>query len=107
MSDTTLGSFGKIVLSGGSDGCRTGVRLRRSCKSWLLEEYEKGRPVDEASRTELRRAGAEAAFATLANYFGANAPADAKIAATWMHIAELWDYTPQPEWCEAPIPEVR
>jgi hypothetical protein len=73
-----------------------------------LFQSEAGEGLDRACQMageELSRAGAEKPFEDLVRCFGGSATGNAQRGiATWLHIAELWDYTPVPTWTAPPVP---
>lgn len=81
-------------------------KFPRSKLHWLThlivasdEDWQK------SAEAELERAGAKTEFNDLMSYFGAQAGgAENGCAATWLHIAELWDYTHKPNWEAPPAP---
>lgn len=107
-------------VAGAMDAFRQ--RFPRSKLHRVLEEYAlastrgEQSQVADAAGTELRRAEAEKEFLELAKLFTpgwsfavSNADCGIRtlkeqaisfeaIAATWMHIFRLWDYTPIPDW---------
>jgi len=82
-------------------------RFPRSKLHSLAQAMLSGEPhcLEEADR-ELKRAKLEGEFETLCNYFGAQATGSHKKLATWFHIIELWDYTHEPTWNPAPVPDL-
>jgi len=100
-----------LTLSGdGMKGVLAGMekvrsKFPRSKLHRLLDLYcnHPDSAPNEQAEKELKNAGTTDVFTELSDYFGATAPDEAlKNAAAWMHIAELWDYTPEPDWkaCE-------
>jgi len=68
---------------------------------WLLDFYcnQQGSQPDANAEKELETAKTSDAFNALKEYFGSTTnDGTLKAAATWTHIAELWDYTPLPDW---------
>jgi hypothetical protein len=59
----------------------------------------------ESASAEVERAELKDQFAALTRYFGGQAR-DRQIRdiITWLHIAELWDYTPPPGWSAPAVP---
>jgi hypothetical protein len=59
----------------------------------------------ESASTELQRAGVTEQFATLTGYFGGQGrECQTREIITWLHIAELWDYTPPLGWSAPAVP---
>jgi len=57
----------------------------------------------KGASAELQRTGVSDHFATLTGYFGGQAgDAQTRQVVTWLHIAELWDYTSPPNSWTAP-----
>jgi hypothetical protein len=60
-----------------------------------------------SASTELKRTGTVDEFAALTGYFGrTSGDSQTREIVTWLHIAELWDYTPPPGWTAPPVPPI-
>ncbi len=77
------------------------AKFPRGKLHWLLDLYcnHPDSQPDQKAAGELTTAGLTEVFNNLKGFFGSTTTDGAlKAAATWMHIAELWDYTRPPDW---------